>query len=84
MQGFSPSQDKCSQCGMYHPVLQPGERCPMLTDVVAGEEIDFNLLFTPLRTICISQIQRKNIKNHKKLFAEVTIAITKFLEAYQE
>ncbi len=76
---------KCIHCGLLHPPLQPGEKCsivPQKDD--QGNEIDFNILFVPLRNILISQLQQKTIKEPKKLFGAVIVEITKFLETYEE
>jgi len=75
---------ECPQCGMFHPPLPKGERCPMAKTSQDGQEVNFELLFVPLRNIVESQISNKKIKNQKKLFGAVVVEITKFLESYKE
>ena len=82
---FAPSQNKCPQCGMFHPPLQPGERCTMAKETTPdGSTIDFQVLFGPLKNICIAQIEKKGIKDWRKMFGEVTMEINKFVENYKE
>lgn len=76
---------ECSQCGLIHPPLKSGEKCPMALDKdLKGNIIDYNPLLRPLKDIVSSQIYSKQIKDHKKLFGIVIVEITKFLEKYEE
>jgi hypothetical protein len=84
-----PTGNVCPQCNMVHPPLRPNEKCPNATAKALVEEsdditIDINKYLTNLQTIMISQIQSKKIKDVKKLFENITIEITKYLEAYKE
>jgi len=80
---MTPSFGKCDQCGFTHPPVQG--KCPMAKEKGPdGKEIDLNPLFTPLRTIAISQIQKKGIKDTKKLFGYIIVEITKLMENYKE
>jgi hypothetical protein len=80
-----PSFPVCPQCGMMHPPLKPGEKCPNSKEKTKdGNIIPFDDLFSKIKTICISQIQNKKIKNINKLFAEVIVILTKEIEKYKE
>jgi hypothetical protein len=80
---MAPSVGKCDQCGFTHPPV--AGKCPMAKEKSAeGTLIDMNELFNPLRTIAISQIQKKEIKDTKKLFGYIIIEITKLMESYKE
>lgn len=75
----------CPQCGLTHPPLQPGERCPMAKEKANdGSVIDTANFINQLKIICTNQIRKKDIKNHKKLFGQIIISVTKQLEEYQE
>jgi len=77
---------QCSQCGLFHPALPEGEKCPMAKGPVGpgGQEVNFDPLLRPLKNIVESQITAKQIKDHQKLFGAVIVEITKFLEEYKE
>ena len=80
---MTPTAGVCNQCGFSHPPV--AGKCPMAKEKNAeGVTIDMNDLFTPLRTIAMSQIQKKGIKDIKKLFGYIIIEITKLLENYKE
>lgn len=84
-----PVQDGCPQCGMIHPPLRPGERCPNAgakTKSADGTEkvVDVNKYLMTLRNILMSQIDSKGIKDVDKLFKNITLEITKYLEGYKE
>lgn len=84
-----PTGNTCPQCNMMHPPLRPGEKCPNAIAKALVEEkgdvtIDINKYLTNLQTILLSQIEIKKIKDIKKLFENVTIEITKYLEGYAE
>ncbi len=86
----SPAQGAfpdCPQCGAMHPLLRPGETCPMKKVEVKEAGItdeDVNRFLTSLKNISVSQIQSKGIKNGNKLFQHLTVELTKILEAYSE
>lgn len=75
----------CSECGTMHPPIPAGQKCPnskLNLPTIKDEEIgDFLVMF---RNIIISQVEKKNIKNVKKLFQQSIITLTKFLENYNE
>lgn len=76
-------QMRCPQCGLHHPPLNPGVRCIMAKEKTStGSEIDFNLLFGPLKNICIAQIEQKKITNWKNLFSKIIMDINGIIEKY--
>lgn len=84
-----PTGNECPQCGMIHPPLQPGEKCPNVA--LAGQESlgglkeeDINKFLVDLRNIVISTMQKKNIQNGRKFFQTAIIKLTKELENYSE
>lgn len=84
-----PTGNTCPQCGMMHPPLRPGEKCPnAMAKAMTEESEDFSLdirrYLANLQNILMSQIDQKKIKDVKKLFQNITIEITKYLEDYTE
>ena len=93
MSNLSASQPKCSQCGNFHPPIPTGQLCPMAKVKIPNKdgedddkttEIDLTTFFSSLKNICYSQIQSKNIKDIDKLFNNVIVNITQYLENYNE
>lgn len=83
--GINPAMPYCNQCEMYHPPVPNGQKCPNAKiKSVTGDNVDFTTLFSPLKTICISQIENKKIKNYKKMFGYIIVEITKMMENYEE
>jgi len=83
----APVSNICPQCGMIHPPLKAGEKCPNAKVEVKsdeGKEVDVNKYIVIWRDVVLSQIGSKNIKDPEKLFKNITIELTKFLEGYQE
>lgn len=79
----------CRECGMIHPPLRQGEKCPNAmpkAKTADGEEkiIDVNKYLNNLRNILISQISMKGIQDVDKLFKNITLEITKYLETYKD
>lgn len=75
----------CKQCGLKHPFLPEGTKCPMVKQVtVDGEEVDYNNFLGNIRNIVASQIDFKKIKNPKKMFAKMIVEFMKAVESYQE
>jgi hypothetical protein len=79
----------CHQCGMIHPPLRPGERCPMAKVKVKNDkgeerEVDVNKFIANLKNIIISQSESKKIKDIEKLFQNIIVEVTKYLEGYSE
>jgi len=80
---LSPSFGRCEQCGFTHPPVTG--KCPMAKEKTSsGQELDLNPLLTQLRTIAISQIKTKNIKDLKKFFSYIIVEMTKLMENYKE
>ena len=78
---------ECPQCGIMHPPLRMGEKCPVAKVEIkeAGITSDNVTKFTvDLRNIAISQIESKGIKDGNKLFKYLTIEFMKLLENYKE
>jgi len=74
----------CPDCGLLHPII-PGKRCLMAKEKTSsGTEIDLDSFFTDLKTIVISEINKKDIKDSKKFLGHVIVNITKLLEEYSE
>lgn len=84
-----PTGNNCPQCNMMHPPLRPGEKCPnaalkSMTEEGDDVSVDVNKYLVNLQNILMSQIEMKKIKDVKKLFENITIEVTKFLEGYKE
>ena len=84
-----PVGNQCPQCNMMHPPLRPGEKCPnaivkAMTEESEDKTLDINKYLVNLQHILMSQIELKKIKDVKKLYENITIEMTKFLEAYTE
>lgn len=84
-----PTGNECPQCGMMHPPLRSGEKCPNAAFKAMSEEsedfsLDIRRYLANLQNILMSQIDKKGIKDVKKLFQNITIEITKYLEGYKE
>ena len=76
--------DTCPECGFLHPII-PGKKCPMSKEKTpSGQEIDFESFFSSLKTIVISQVKTKDVKDPKKFLGHVLVKITKLLEDYSE
>lgn len=75
----------CKDCGYSHPPIEQGKKCPMSKEKTpTGKEINFEEIFVPLKNILLSQINKKNIKDVKKLFGKIIIDVTKISEEYTE
>jgi hypothetical protein len=90
--GPMPSQkaDICSQCGIMHPPLQPGEICPNAPikqkdgNPNSLDDVTVNKHLVDMRNIIFAQISSKKIKNEKKFFQYAVVELTKALESYNE
>jgi hypothetical protein len=85
----TPVEGGCPQCGIIHPPLRPGEKCPMAKVKVQDEsgketEVDVNKFLAQLKNIIISQAEQKKIKDYEKLFKNIILEVTKYLEGYSE
>ena len=80
---MTPSVGTCSQCGFTHPPVVG--KCPMAKEKDNdGKELELNPFLATIRTIAISQIQTKKIKDTKKLFGYIIVELTKLMEKYKE
>jgi len=82
----STAQPSCPDCGLIHPPLQPGQKCPTSqTKVKDGEKtFDTNKYLIMWRDIILSNIDKKKLKKPEELFKAATIELTKFVEGYKE
>ena len=81
--GMGVSQGVCPECGYSHPPVQGG--CPMKkVESPSGEVLDFNIFFTPMKSILEGQIKMKNIKDSKAFFKWMIVRCTKLAEGYIE
>lgn len=83
-----PTGNICPQCNMMHPPLM-GKKCPNAIVKAMTEEsdeivVDVNKYLVNLQNILMSQIESKKIKDVNKLFQNITLETTKFLEEYKE
>ncbi len=77
------SQGVCPECGFSHPPVQGG--CPMKkVESPAGEVLNFDTFFRPMKEIMFSQIKIKNIKDSEKFFKWMIVTATKLAEGYVE
>lgn len=77
----------CPQCGIMHPPLQAGQKCPVAKIEIkeAGlKDEDISNFVINMRNIAISQIESKGIKEGNKLFKYLTVEFMKSLEGYKE
>lgn len=85
---INPAQGVCPECNMVHPPLPNGQKCPNKpvdpseSGGITQEQI--NKYLVNLKNIIFSQIQQRGIKDGNKLFQQLTINITKYLESYTE
>lgn len=86
---LSTAEGACPQCGTIHPPLPPGQKCPMANLKVKNErgeekEVDVNKFMAQLKNIIVSQSEQHNIKDVEKLFKNIIVEVTKYLEGYKE
>ena len=80
----------CRQCGVIHPPIREGEKCPNASiisnkEIEAGiDDIIVNKNLVNMRNIIISQMSNKGIKDGKKFFAYAIVELTMALERYNE
>ena len=87
--GMTIAGDGCPQCGMSHPPIQPGQKCPMAGVKQKDEKgvektVDVNKFLTDLKNIIVSQSDQKGIKDIEKLFKNIIVEVTKYIEGYSE
>ena len=84
-----PTGNVCPQCNMVHPPIPHGQKCPNATvKAMTGEStevvIDVNKYLLNLRNILMTHIDKKKIEDINKLFQNITLEMTKYLEGYKE
>jgi hypothetical protein len=89
IQPKAPPEGACPQCGTLHPPLPPGAKCPMAPIKVKSSDgtektVDVNKFLADLKNIIISQSEIKKIKDVEKLFKNIIVEMTKYLESYEE
>jgi len=84
LEGVKTTFSPCPECGLIHPPLRVGEKCPNAPVETGGKKIDLSKFFVDLKNIFVSQIEIKKIKDTNKLLAYLTIEVTKLLENYME
>ena len=76
---------RCNQCGLLHPPILEGSKCPMAKHIDdSGQEIDYGNFLANLKNIVVSQIDIKKIKNPAKMFAKLIVEFMKMVEGYEE
>ena len=77
---------KCPDCGLMHPPLPQGQKCPStpIENKSTGEEVDLSQFLGQLRTIAQSQIATKGIKDPNKMLAHIIVKVTQEMENYTE
>jgi hypothetical protein len=86
---LSNAEGACPQCGTIHPPIPPGQKCPMAnikvkTETGEEKEIDVNKFMAQLKNIIISQSEQRRVKDIEKLFKNIIVEVTKYLEEYSE
>ena len=82
--------DGCPQCGLVHPPIAPGGKCPMAPVTVKGAKgesekvVDVNKFLADLKNIIVSQAEMKKVTDIEKLFKNIIVEVTKYLEGYSE
>lgn len=75
----------CPDCGVMHPPLPPGERCPNAkVDLPTMSDAEIGQFIGSWKNIIVSQLEKRNFKEPKKVFQQATLMIAKFLEEYEE
>lgn len=87
--GMKAIGDGCPQCGMAHPPVPAGQKCPMAPVMMKGQQgedkiVDVNKFLADLKNIIVSQSEAKEIKDIEKLFKNIIVEVTKYIEEYSE
>jgi len=79
------TQPRCPDCGLIHPPVAAGQKCPLAKEKTSsGDLIDTSQFLSQLKNVVVSKIQIKKIKDTKKVFSGVIVEVTKFLDQYKE
>jgi len=86
---LSSAEGACPQCGMIHPPIPQGQKCPMANVKIKNEKgeekvIDVNKFMAQLKNIIVSQSEHRGIKDIEKMFKNIIVEVTKYLEGYKE
>jgi hypothetical protein len=74
----------CPQCGIIHPPLRSGEKCPLAkVKNKDGKVIDFEKFLADLKIMLISQFETRQIVNHEDVFKKIKMEVMKILEGYK-
>ena len=82
-----PGAIVCPECNTIHPPLKSGEKCPNAKQDVSKyglDDISVNKFVVDIRNIVVSQLDKKEIKDGRKLFQFTIIELMKILEGYNE
>ena len=80
-----PTGGVCSQCGIMHPPLKPGEKCPMAPITTKDNKVvDPTNFLTKMKFIISNQLEQKGIKDVDKFFQHLTVELMKAMEDYKE
>ncbi len=87
--GMQTVGDGCPQCGMVHPPVPAGQTCPMAPLKMKGDNqeekiVDVNKFLTDLKNIIVSQSEARGVKDIEKLFKNIIVEVTKYIEGYSE
>jgi len=75
----------CPQCGLMHPPVNPGEKCPMAPITTQDNTVvDPTNFLTKMKFIISNQLEQKSIKDPEKLFQHLTVELMKAMESYKE
>ncbi|MBU0777911.1 hypothetical protein KKF82_06615 [Patescibacteria group bacterium] len=85
MSGPTMPSNVCQQCGLSHPPLPAGAKCPMVKQAtVDGEDIDYGNFLANMQNIVASQVEIKKIRKPKEMFAKLIVEFMKLVENYEE
>jgi hypothetical protein len=75
----------CPQCGLMHPPVQPGEKCPMAPIVTQNDTVvDPTNFLTKMKLIISNQLEQKGVKDPEKFFQHLTVELLKARENFKE
>jgi len=83
--GSPASGGVCSQCGIMHPPLKAGEKCPMAPITTKDNKVvDPTNFLTKMKFIISNQLEQKGVKDTDKFFQHLTVGLMKVMEDYKE
>jgi len=72
---------QCSQCGLMHPPLPQGVRCPNAKANVEGlKDEDVRVFTASMQNMILYHLEVKKIKEPQNIFKDITLMIAKYLE----